>query len=140
HNVHYICVFTLRELLTIMKSEENILEHAFAQLEFNTGIRANWNYQPDVIDGEADIYIDGRSFHTFVQVKKEVRQYQLERILEQASNYQPFMIVAENIFPKIKERLRDERIAYLDTAGNIFINEGGHYIWIDGHRHPPKTK
>jgi hypothetical protein len=123
-----------------MRQEEQIMEEAFAQLELHTGIHAEWKYQPAEIDGEADLFIEGGQFHVYIEVKREVRQYQLEQLLDQARQYQPFMIIAERIFPTIKESLRAEKIAYLDTAGNIFVNADGTYVWIDGRKTPKKAK
>lgn len=123
-----------------MIQEERIMEDAFAQLELHTGIQANWNYEPTEVDGEADFIIEGRQFHTYLEVKRELRQYQLDKLLDLARRYQPFMVIAEHIFPTIKERLRAEKIAYLDAAGNVFINTKGTYLWIEGHKALKKTK
>ncbi len=123
-----------------MRQEEHIMEDAFAQLELHTGIQAEWNYRPMEVDGEADFIIEGRQFHTYIEVKRELRQYQLDKLLDQARRHQPFMVIAEHIFPMIKERLRAEKIAYLDTAGNVFINTEGTYLWIEGHKALKKTK
>lgn len=116
------------------------MEEAFTQLERNTGIRSSWNYQDAEVDGEADLIIEGRQFHAYLAIKREVRQYQLENLLNQAKRFQPFMVVAQDIFPTIKEQLRAEKVAYLDTAGNIFINREGTYLWIEGHKKAKKNK
>ncbi len=123
-----------------MKRIEQIIEEAFAQLKLHTGINADWNYRPTDIDGDANLFIEGYQFHMNIEVKRELRLYQLDKLLNQAQQYQPFMVIAEHIFPTIKERLRAEKIAYLDAAGNIFINSNGIYLWIDRHKSPPKTK
>lgn len=123
-----------------MNQEKNIIEEAFAQLELHTGIRAEWQFLPAEVDGVADLFIEGRQFHTYIEVKREIRQYQLEQLLNQARRHQPFMVIAEHIFPKIKEHFRAEKIAYLDIAGNIFINTEDTYLWIDGHKPARKIK
>ncbi|NDC40123.1 MAG: hypothetical protein EBZ77_00975, partial [Chitinophagia bacterium] len=124
----------------MMRQEEQIMEVAFAQLELHTGIHAEWSYQPKEVDGEADFIIEGRHLRTYFEVKRELRQYQLDKLLDQARRHQPFMVIAEHIFPTIKERLRAEKIAYLDTAGNVFIHTEGTYLWIEGHKALKKAK
>lgn len=44
------------------------------------------------------------------------------------------MIIAENIFPTLKQILRDKKIAYLDAAGNIYVHTDTNFIWIDGNK------
>jgi hypothetical protein len=41
------------------------------------------------------------------------------------------MVVAEYIYPKLKEELRAEGVAYLETNGNIFGKEGNLFLWVD---------
>ena len=48
------------------------------------------------------------------EIKQELRDYQLPKIIEQAMRFTPLMIVANRIFPKIKEELRLNEIAYLE--------------------------
>src|SRR5690606_38877337 len=40
----------------------------------------------------------------------------------------------------IMAQLREEGIGYLDKAGNIFINDGDIYLWIDGLKLEKKVK
>lgn len=44
------------------------------------------------------------------------------------------MIVAERIFPALKEKLREHKISYLDGAGNIYVQNAGNYLWLDGRK------
>ena len=74
-----------------------------------------------------------------VDVKKEIRQYQIPNLLKRAEQNQPFMIMAETIFPLVKEELRANKINYVDAAGNIFIHFKDQMIWIDGNK-PPAIK
>jgi hypothetical protein len=133
-------MYTLRVRYENMKQEERIMEDAFVQLALHTGIQAKWNYRPTEVDGEADFIIEGRQFHAYVEVKRELRQYQLDKLIAQAKRNQPFMVIAEHIFPTIKERLRTEKIAYLDIAGNVFIHTEGTYLWVEGHKALKKAK
>ena len=44
------------------------------------------------------------------------------------------MVIADRIFPTLKEALRENKISYLDAAGNIFVNTSEQFVWLDGHR------
>src|SRR5688572_6588639 len=110
-------------------NEKQIVTKALERLAIHTGLKAKWKPHTKGIDGELDFHFAGKDFHVFAEVKRELRQYQLPQLFEMAEKYHPFMVVAENIFPIIKELLRDKKIGYLDTAGNVFINAGGNFIW-----------
>ena len=49
------------------------------------------------------------------------------------------MLVADKIYPAQKQRLRENGIAYLDTAGNIYVSNGNLLLWLDGHIDVKKT-
>ena len=115
-------------------NEAELIYRALDRLEVQTGMQGKWKPGHQDIDGELDLYFTGNSLHTFVEIKKELRQYQLPQILEMAARYQPFMVVADRIFPTLKEALREHKIGYLDTAGNIFFRTNNNYIWIDGNK------
>lgn len=118
-----------------MKRENEIAEEALKQLALDTGIQGSWHESGrGIVDGDIELDINEKVFHAHAQVKRELRQYQLPQLLEQAQRHKPFMVVAEHIFPAIKEKLRTEKIAYLDTAGNIFIHTADIYIWIEGRK------
>ncbi|MGC4233245.1 MAG: type IV toxin-antitoxin system AbiEi family antitoxin [Niabella sp.] len=74
-----------------------------------------------------------------VQIRKELRQYQLPGLLIERDKNPNYMIMAEKIFPTIKEQLRNYGINHVDAAGNIFIKTPDQTIWIDGNKYtPPK--
>lgn len=53
-------------------------------------------------------------------------------------NINPLWVIAERIFPALKETLqetlRENKIGYLDTAGNIYVNTPEQFVWLDGHK------
>jgi len=50
------------------------------------------------------------------------------------------MIVAERIFPKIKEELRQLNIAYLEANGNVYFHQKGYRYFIDANKPIQTTK
>lgn len=115
-------------------NDEAIINEAIERLEKTTGIKGKWKQPYPDRDGELDLYWNGYELHTFLEVKKELRGYQLAGILKQAQKYRPLMVVAERIFPTLKETLRENSIGYLDTAGNIYLPTEKHVIWIEGNK------
>jgi len=126
-------MFTQREQIKTMNKEETVLT-AFDQLRAVTGLKSHWKALDKDIDGEVDLYFDQEKLHLFVEAKNELRQHQLPQIFALAEQYKPLIIVANHIFPTVKEVLREKKIAYLDAAGNIYLNTNKHFIWTDGNK------
>jgi hypothetical protein len=136
--VHYICMFTLREHIkkmnTIMK-EMDILHIALENLFTATKIKGKW-IKPKNLDEDGDIEftIEGEIRRFYIEIKKELRQHHLPNILQIANIRKPLIVVARNIFPKLKEELRQNNIGYLEANGNIYLNENKVYVWIEGNK------
>ena len=112
--------------------EVGIIHIALENLTKTTQIECDWNTDAeDKLDGELTLYIDNEKIIFNAEVKKELRNHQLIQIENMATLYRPFIIVAERIFPKIKEQLRQHKIAYLEANGNIYFNENCFHYFID---------
>jgi hypothetical protein len=106
---------------------ENLKKHTDIEGIFTTNNRKG-------LDGEVDmIFRNGKELF-LVEVKREVRNHQLQQITDIAQHTENFLLIAETIFPKIKEELRKQGIGYLDTAGNIFLQTAKHHLWIEGNK------
>jgi hypothetical protein len=121
---------------------QKIVNIALENLYNITKIRGLWIDIEKEIDGKITFIQNNIDYVFFAEIKKELRQHQLNRIEQKAQYYRPLIIIAERIFPKIKEELRDKNIAYLEANGNIFINEQNIYLWIDTQKpiHTEKEK
>jgi hypothetical protein len=70
--------------------------------------------------------------HTFtVEVKRELRTHQLQEVEDYFHRYENFLLIANRIFPKIKEELRQKEIPYLEANGNIFLKKDGLFLFVD---------
>ena len=103
----------------------------------NTGIKTRWLiWEPrgeDIgIDGQVELLIANEKIHLFAEVKNEVKNYQLEQILQLHKKNPDLIVIAKKIYPKIREALREQEIAYLEENGNFFFKKDPVYIWIDG--------
>ena len=135
-------MFTFREQFKYLNmNEDEIVNIALQNLNKNAGITGNWNnHAQNELDGKLDLIINNRPIKFNIEIKQELRQHQLPKIIQQAERYTPLMIVANRIFPKIKEELRKTGIAYLETNGNIWLEQNGILIWMDNQKPLPNIK
>lgn len=115
--------------------EEKIVHTALENLKKHTGIEGIYTpTHKKGLDGEVDLIFQNGKELFMVEVKREIRNHQLPVIEEMARHNKNFILIAETIFPKIKEELRKQGIGYLDAAGNIFLQTAKHHLWIEGHK------
>lgn len=112
---------------------EHIVHLALDNLEKETGIIGRWTERRD-IDGEIQLTINNEILHYFVEVKREVRPYQIDQLLKYQKQFTNVLLIAERIFPKVKAELRELNFPYLETNGNIFIKKDPFWLWIDTNR------
>jgi hypothetical protein len=111
------------------------IQNAIAELENQTDIKAEWTTQaPPDIDAIVEIYYNNQPFKVFVEIKKELRAHQLAPLEQLKIKYPHLLVVAEYIYPKLKQELRNEGIGYLETNGNIFLKHGNLFLWLDGQK------
>lgn len=112
--------------------EENIIiGKALENLEKQTGVKATWRPRRGEVDGEIKFTYNKEPYQIPVEFKKELRAHQLGKLFDLKKQLKNLMVVAEYIYPKLKEELRAEGIAYLETNGNIFLKAGNLYLWVD---------
>lgn len=122
------------------KMDEKIANAALESLKKQSGIEGIYNTNNHKgLDGELNLFfpdpcLPGRQVKEsfLVEAKKEIRHYQLHQIIDTALITKNYLLIAETIFPKIKEELRKQGIAYLDAAGNIFLQTTNYYLRIEG--------
>ncbi len=136
-------MFTVREQEVIM-NETQIVDTTLQMLARNTKFQGLFQHmfkiEDDGCDGELRFRIPANLPAFKVEIKKELRHYQIPHLLEMAQRHQPYMVMAEKIFPALKEELRANNINYVDAAGNIFIKTKDQMIWIDGNKYIPIKK
>jgi hypothetical protein len=123
--------------------EKFIIETAIDNLQKYYAMKANWKHKsksPKEIDGEFAIVLNDNELKFNLEIKRELRNHQMPKIKEMAIEYKPLIIVAANIFPKIKEELRQSDISYLETNGNIYIKNKKNFLWLDAQKPLPVEK
>ncbi len=112
---------------------QGIVHYALTNLQKTGKIKAEWlDKNPnEALDGTIILTMNGSTIKFGVEIKKELRNIHLPKLEAFAKEYDPFMIVAQRIFPKIKEELRNTNIAYLEANGNMYLNEKEIFLWLD---------
>ncbi len=113
-----------------------IVERIIEKLLANNQFEAEWfeNNQANKVDGELLIRLEGNELRFPVEVKREIKKQHLIQIGEYKVLYPNLMIIADIINPTIRKLLKEKGVNYIDGAGNMFINEKGKYIHIEGNR------
>jgi hypothetical protein len=119
--------------------ERLIIEKALANLEKQAQLKAHWQPHGGRMDGEIRFTYNDEIHHIPTEIKGEVRAHQLAGLIALKRSLTKLMVVAEYIYPKLKEQLRAEGIAYLETNGNIFIRDGNLFLWVDNAK-PERTE
>ena len=116
-------------------TENEIIYTALENLQKNTHIEAVWEgFNRKELNGQAIFHIDNQQFKYYVEIKNELRNHQLQQIIGFADQHKPFMIAATRLYPKIKEELRQNEIAYIEANGNIYLKHGKTLLWIDANK------
>lgn len=115
--------------------EEQIIQDALERLEAQTGIAATVT-KPTTqeIDGIFHFTLDGKAHMAYVEVKKRLQGHQIIQLIRLKYKYDPLLLITEHIYPKLKEVLRRENIAYLETNGNVYFKAQNILLWLDGQK------
>lgn len=113
-------------------TEQEIIHLALENLQKQTHIMGKWMpVDRKELDGEVDLELEGSNLKYHVEIKNELRNHHLQQIEALNREYPPLMVVAARLFPKIKEELRNQNIAYLEANGNVFLKHKGNMVWIE---------
>ncbi len=110
--------------------EQDIIHNALGELEKLTGIQATFQ-QNGLLDGILELNFNNEEYKFIVEKRRELRKYQLPQMEKHLHNYDNFMLIAYRFTPKIKEKLRDKGIPYLEANGNVFLRKDDLFLFID---------
>ncbi len=113
--------------------EQEIIHTALDNLQRTANIKGKFiNAAPNKeIDGKIVLTLNRHKIKLNAEIKREVRPHILPQIIKLAEKYLPLMLIAETIYPKTKQELREKQIAYLEANGNVFINNDDIFLLID---------
>jgi hypothetical protein len=112
--------------------EAEIVHTALENLKNYVGIKATWeNMSGEQYDGIIKLTVDKTPIRFEVEIKSELREHQLAPIVTKLKAIKNMMICATRIYPKVKEVLRENNIAWLEGNGNIYFNAEGKMVWVE---------
>ena len=115
--------------------KDNLLHTVITEVLADQKINAFWEEKAEQdIDGIIKLEFKGHTLKFNVEIRKEIREYQLTKLFNMKTEYDPFMVIAENIFPKIKSALVEHGIAYIVLDGSINIETDNILLKVDGRR------
>ena len=125
--------------------EHNTATMALENLQRTAQIKGKWkpialNRADNGLDGQIELTLDQNLIKLNAEVKNNLRTINLPLIYKLAKDHAPLIIIADHIFPKIKEELRNHNIAYLEANGNIWLKFGKTLLWIDANKTLPEEK
>jgi hypothetical protein len=114
--------------------EEQVIYKVIQVLQERTGLKGRWYARTGRknVDGQLELKGDRHKYIFPVEFKREVKQIhfpQFQQTREQAGDV---IIIAETIYPAIREQLRNLGLNYLDAAGNCYIKKDDWLFLIDG--------
>lgn len=125
-------------------NKEDIVNNIIQALKKNISIELNWesfkNKGDGDLDGSLNLFFNEQAITLFVEIKKDVKNHQIISIIKHNNRVENFLLVAENLVPKIKEELRRNSVNYLESNGNAFICNNGVYLYIDTNKHGKSQK
>ena len=127
------------------KKDQNSVIAALENLQRTAQIKGKWipipqNKAGKVTQGRIELIVNQKPLKLNVAVKNNLRAIHLPLIFKLAKENAPLILVADHVFPKIKEELRNQEIAYLETNGNIWLKNGETLLWIDAQKTRPEVK
>ncbi len=125
--------------------KHNTATTALDNLQRTAQIKGKWmdialNKASNGLNGQIEFVLNQNPIKFNAEVKNNLRAINLPLIYKLAKEHAPLIIVADLIFPKIKEELRNHGIAYLEANGNIWLKNGETLLWIDSNKTLPVEK
>jgi hypothetical protein len=127
-------------------AEHAILQDALRALKETTGTTARVvPTHPKLAEGRADAVVEiqqgGNRARYIVEIKRALPPAVLGHVVAQLQRFTtPGMLVTRYITPPMAERLRELNVAFLDVAGNAYINAPPFFVYVTGRKLPERDR
>jgi len=117
-----------------MNTEEEIIYKILQMLEDKTGLVGRWYAHADdkTIDGDVELRQGTKKVTIAAAFKKEIKAVQLVQFYQLKETYPDLIIIAEVIYPAIREQMRKIGINYIDAGGNCYIKKNDWIVLLEG--------
>jgi hypothetical protein len=131
-------------MYTSLQNTERILfQQAIDTASNETGLEFISMIEPQIngVRCDASLQIKGYENLTFcVEIKKGVSQTNIGSLVAQLQHRQKLpkkgLLIADYINPRIADKLKNLDVQFMDTVGNIYINEMPLFIFVKGNKTP----
>lgn len=122
-----------------MKQDKQILKQALDELvrvtELNTEIKPLADNNLDHADALIRLFNDQNEWEFAAEIKKTITDTQIIQLERKRQVYpHKMLLVTHYVNPNMAERLKERQIPFIDTVGNVLINEQGLFIFIKGNK------
>jgi len=122
-----------------MYHDKQLLEEALAAVK-RFGVNAQIErWEPKINGGRADAWIviqlQGKKVRYAAEIKRGLRPATLGAVIQQLQQLgEKTLLIADYINPQLANALRNHGVAFIDTAGNAFIDHPHMLVWVKGER------
>lgn len=115
--------------------ENQIVENIIKILKDEHLLDAKWiDENNNEYDGQFIIKANDEEFKFKADYKREIKKHNLIKIYELKEKYDDLLILADIIYPDIKDALKKNNVNYIDGAGNMYLKAKGFLINVKGNR------
>jgi hypothetical protein len=122
-----------------MHQKQDLIEEALAAVQ-RLGVNAQIEqWDPEVNGGNADarivLQLQGKKVHYEAVVKRGLRPATLGAAIQHLQRLgQKALLIADYVTPQLADALRGQGVAFIDTAGNAYIEQPHTLVWVKGER------
>src|SRR4030042_1106416 len=117
--------------------EQEILRKAQEAFERTTGLIVEFYplIEPGGPDAVIDIKLNEIELHFAVEIKETFTHAMIGPVIQQIRiNKEKIIIVTKYVTPQLADKLKENNVPFIDTAGNTYIKEPPLFIFIKGNR------
>lgn len=115
--------------------ENQIVESIIKIFENEHHMKVKWiNAINKEYDGEFIIRANADEIKFRAEYKREMKKHNLIIIYKLKEKYDNLLVLADIIYPDIKDALKNNNINYIDGAGNMYLKAKNFFINIKGNR------
>ena len=116
---------------------EKDLYTAIEALENAAPVKAKWTKGKEPANnGDGILLLEtiNKGYTFTVELKKELRAINIPKLAAIKEHHDNLLVVARVIYPNIGKQLQETNINYIDTLGNIFLQQGELLLLINGEK------
>lgn len=127
----------LNEDRILDKAYQSLKESFEVQMSYKRGFGSEIDYQLEIIFSLHNKQIK-KTYS--VEIKRRVLSTTIGQLLIKKKKLENLLLVADDIAPRLANKLRELDIPFIDGNGNVFLNEAEFYIFVNTYRQETKIQ